>query len=230
MPAYNEAANIEAVVEQWHRVVDKIGQGSKLVIFNDGSKDDTYSIMHELELRYPHFEAIDKPNSGHGSTCLQAYHHAINAGADWIFQTDSDGQTEPDEFFAFWDKRNNYDFIVGSRVGRQDGFSRKVVTKTLKAIVWIVFGERVIDCNTPFRLMKAEKLEPILNIVPKDFFLSNVIISMLIVKRNERSLWLPITFKPRQGGVNSINLKRIFKIGVQSIRDFRQINKSIKSK
>jgi len=39
--------------------------------------------------------------------------------------------------------------------------------------------------------------------------------------------YIPITFRPRQGGVNSINLKRIFKIGVQALKDFREINKAL---
>lgn len=42
MPAYNEAANIEDVVNQWYPVVEKCGPECKLVIANDGSKDDTW--------------------------------------------------------------------------------------------------------------------------------------------------------------------------------------------
>ena len=39
--------------------------------------------------------------------------------------------------------------------------------------------------------------------------------------------WFPITFKPRQGGVNSINIKRIFQIGRKALRDFKSINKQL---
>ena len=42
MPAYNEEANIEAVVSQWHPLVEKIGSDSRLVVMDDGSKDHTY--------------------------------------------------------------------------------------------------------------------------------------------------------------------------------------------
>jgi hypothetical protein len=41
--------------------------------------------------------------------------------------------------------------------------------------------------------------------------------------------YLPITFRPRQGGVNSINLKKIAKIGQKAVKDFIQINKIIKA-
>jgi hypothetical protein len=39
---------------------------------------------------------------------------------------------------------------------------------------------------------------------------------------------MPITFRPRQGGVNSINMKRIIRIGRQALRDFKRINQLLK--
>jgi hypothetical protein len=75
--------------------------------------------------------------------------------------------------------------------------------------------------------MNTEKLKPILNVLPSDFFLSNVAISAIAMKWNEICNWYSISFKPRQGGVNSLNLKRIVKIGWKAINDFRQINKSL---
>ena len=228
MPAYNEEANIEKIVKQWHTVVEKTGSSSRLVIFNDGSTDKTYEIMQRLEDKYSQFVPITKPNSGHGSTCMFAYKYCINTDVDYIFQTDSDGQTDLAEFWQFWKNRNDYDFIIGDRTNRQDGFSRIIVTKTLKLLVWLIFGVKVKDSNTPFRLMNVEKLKPILDVIPDNFFLANVIISMLIIKRKEKHLWLPISFKPRQGGINSINLKRIFKIGYKAIADFYTIKQKIK--
>lgn len=227
MPAYNEEANIEATVRQWHPVVEKIGLKSRLVIFNDGSKDDTYPIMMNLCEKYTQLIPVNKTNSGHGATLLYAYHYAINAGADYIFQTDSDGQTNPEEFWEFWKNKNNYDFIIGYRKNRQDGLSRIFVTRVLRLLVRIIFGVKVKDPNTPFRLVKAVSLSSILKIIPDDFFLSNVIISMLVVKRKEKHLWLPITFKPRQGGVNSINFKKIIKIGSKAISDFYKIKRNM---
>jgi glycosyltransferase involved in cell wall biosynthesis len=229
MPAYNEQDNIADVVAQWHPVVEKIGGAARLCIVNDGSRDNTIGILRELQEqgKYPQLVAIDKPNSGHGATCLFAYREAIAAGAEFIFQTDSDGQTDPDEFWKFWEKRDDFDFLIGSRGGRKDGFSRVIVTKVLKLVLWLIFGEWVSDANTPFRLMRVSRLAEIMKVVPEDFFLSNVVISTIAVKRHERCQWLPITFRPRQGGVNSINLKRIFKIGWKALGDFRKIKKAL---
>lgn len=227
MPAYNEEANIESVIGQWHPIVEKIGNNSRLVIVDDGSGDRTFFIMQELQKKYPYLIPITKKNSGHGATCLYAYQYAIENGADYVFQTDSDGQTLPEEFWPFWNLRQKHNFIVGSRNGRMDGMGRIFVTKILKLILWIIFGVNIVDANTPFRLMNSDKLKPLLEITPKDFFLSNVMISVLVVHRRQNYVWLPITFRPRQGGVNSINFKRIVKIGIKAIKDFKEIKKKI---
>lgn len=227
MPAYNEEANIETVVAEWHPIVENIGPDCRLVVVNDGSKDKTYDKLLELKEKFPQLEPVTKANSGHGATVLFAYNYALDHGADYIFQTDSDGQTRPDEFGPFWDDRKIYDAIIGHRNHRQDGFSRVFVTKTLKLVIRLVFGVSVTDANTPFRLMPRATLEKYLPKIPKDFNLSNVILSVLLVKNKDNVKFVPITFRPRQGGVNSINLKRIFKIGVQAVKDFRVIKKTI---
>ena len=231
MPAYNEAENIEETIKQWYPVVEKLqkeGVDSKLCIANDGSKDNTFEIMSALKEKYPLFEPLDKPNSGHGATVLYLYRHAIANGANYIFQTDSDGQTNPEEFWQMWNNRENYDFQIGHRFGRQDGTSRVFVTKTLRLVVWLMFHEWVTDANTPFRLMRMDKLQPIMDVIPQDYFLCNVAISAIAVKWNYKIGWYKITFKPRQGGVNSINMKRIFKIGWKALGDFRKINANLK--
>ena len=232
LPTYNEEANIEEVIREWHPICEKIqaeGHEAKLVIANDGSKDNTFGILESLQAKYAHLVALDKPNSGHGATVLFLYHYAIDKGANYIFQTDSDGQTRPDEFWQMWENREQYDFQIGTRCGRQDGANRVFVTKTLRLVVWMMFHVWVKDANTPFRLMKVEKLKPILEIVPKDYNLANVAISSIAVRWNYNIGWYPITFRPRQGGVNSINMKRIFCIGKKALHDFRQINRSLKS-
>ncbi|CCZ09995.1 glycosyltransferase family 2 protein [uncultured Culturomica sp.] len=230
MPAYNEEANIRTVVEQWHPVVEQIGEDSRVVIVDDGSKDATYRVLEELRATYPQLIGLTKKNSGHGSTCLYAYRYAIEQGADYVFQTDSDGQTDPVEFTSFWEQRADYDFLIGARKERQDGFSRVVVTKVLKLVVMFIFGRVIEDANTPFRLMRASKLALLLKEIPQDFFLANVLVSVLAVSENMKTRWIPITFKPRQGGVNSINLKRIMKIGIKSVKDLRKVKKDIRNK
>ena len=87
-----------------------------------------------------------------------------------------------------------------------------------------------VDANTPYRLMSAKTLAENIKFIPKDYNLANVILTVVYLKRHQKIKYLPITFRPRQGGINSINLKRIFNIGKFSLKDFSAINKSIDKK
>jgi Glycosyltransferases involved in cell wall biogenesis len=228
IPAYNEEANIETVIREWYPIIEQRSDDSRLVVIDDGSKDSTYQIMQKLSEEMPKFIPLTKPNGGHGATVLFGYRYALEAGADYVFQTDSDGQTRPDEFAQFWEKREEYHMVIGHRKGRQDGFSRVIVTKTLKLVCLLCFHVRVKDANTPFRIMQAEYLKKNLEVIPENYNLPNVVLSVLYAKKKEPVLYIPITFRPRQGGVNSINMKKIFKIGKQAWKDFREINRCIK--
>jgi Glycosyltransferases involved in cell wall biogenesis len=223
LPAYNEAANIGAVIAAWHPAVAATGSGGRLVIFDDGSKDNTYDVAAALKADYPQLEVIRKANTGHGATCLFAYRYALDAGADYVFQTDSDGQTEPAEFPRFWELRESYNFLIGTRRDRQDGLSRKLVTNVLRLVLRATFGVDVADANTPFRLMNAAVLKSYLAHMPADFFLANALLSAMAVKRHDSVKWFPITFRPRQGGENSINMKRIVRIGLKAVGDFKRL-------
>ena len=87
----------------------------------------------------------------------------------------------------------------------------------------------VTDANTPYRLMKTETLRKYIGLIPDNFNLSNVILSVIYAKKGCTVKFIPITFRPRQGGVNSINMKKIFKIGRQALSDFRDINRALDS-
>lgn len=229
IPAYNEEDTIRSVIDDWYPIVEAYHANgeSRLIIIDDGSKDHTFRIMQELQKDKPLFEPLTKKNAGHGATVLYGYQYALEYGADYIFQTDSDGQTLPEEFHEFWKLRNSHDMVIGHRNRREDGFSRVFVTKTLKHVIRLCFGVTVTDANTPFRLMNASVLQEYLPLIPENFNLSNVLISVIYAKKKRSVRYIPITFRPRQGGVNSINLRKIFKIGRQAVKDFKTINNAI---
>lgn len=229
IPAYNEEANIRQVIDDWYPVVEKhsCNQQSRLVIIDDGSKDATYRIIQEYAKTRPLLTPITKKNGGHGPAVLTGYRYALEQNADYIFQTDSDGQTLPGEFEPFWKQRREYDMVIGHRKSRQDGASRIFVTKILKLVIRICFGVTITDANTPYRLMKAQTLQKYIGLIPENFNLPNVMIPVIYARKNCKVKYIPITFRPRQGGVNSLNLKKIWKVGVQALKDFREINKTL---
>ena len=231
IPAYNEQDNIEQVINDWYPIIERhngAGQ-SRRVIIDAGSKHSTYEKIKQCAQKRPLLIPLTKPNGGHGATVLYGYKYALKNDADYIFQTDSDGQTLPGEFEPFWNLRQKYDMVIGWRKSRQDGFSRVFVTKTLKFVIRICFGVTLTDANTPYRLMKAETMRRYISLIPKDFNLSNVLLAVIYKKKDCAVKYLPITFRPRQGGVNSINMKKICKIGKQAVIDFVKLNRIIRN-
>ncbi|MBO5198987.1 MAG: glycosyltransferase family 2 protein [Lachnospiraceae bacterium] len=220
MPAYNEEANIKEIIKEWYPIIEERSADSRLVIIDDGSRDMTWQILSKEADKRPKLIALTKPNGGHGAAVLFGYRYAIEQGADYIFQTDSDGQTLPSEFAAFWRRRKRYAMVIGKRSSRQDGFLRKVVSFVLRLTCFVCFQVSLPDVNTPYRLMKAEALKEALALIPEDYNLANVMVSVIFAKKEFPIRYLPITFRPRQGGVNSINMKKIGTIGVRAVKDF----------
>ena len=224
VPCYNSQAYMEKCVDSLLEGGDQV----EILIVDDGSVDDTAKIADDYAARFPGIvKAIHQENGGHGAAILYGYRYSIEHGADYIFQTDSDGQTLPEEFGQFWQRRKAYDMVIGHRKGRQDGASRVFVTKMLRLVIRICFHVTVTDANTPYRLMRSEALDASLELIPESFNLSNVMISVIFAKKQLPVRYIPITFRPRQGGVNSINLKKICKIGRQAVRDFREMNRKL---
>ena len=229
VPAYNEEQNIEKCINDWYPVVEQHNQdgASRLVIINDGSKDNTFDKLQKLASSKPLLVPVTKENGGHGSAVLYGYRYAIDHKAEWIFQTDSDGQTNPEEFEQFWTKRHEYDAIIGNRTVRGDGKDRKMVENVVCFLLRIIFGVKVQDANAPFRLMKADLVAKYIDKLPWDFNLPNIMFTTYFVYFKERVLFLPISFQPRMAGKNSINLKKIIKIGWKAIGDFYRLRRDI---
>lgn len=72
IPAYNEEENIERCVDDWYPIVENTAadRNSRLVIINDGSKDNTYEKMVEMAKERPLLMVLSKTNGGHGSSVL----------------------------------------------------------------------------------------------------------------------------------------------------------------
>lgn len=229
MPTYNEEANIRNVVKEWYPILKNGNENSRLVISDGGSKDKTLDILNELKTEYPKLVVIPKPGTDHGTKVILLYKYAIEQGADWIFQTDSDGQTLPSEFSEFWKLRRKYDIIMGNRKKRGDGTGRKLVENVLRVYLKLFFGVMVPDANAPFRLMKSEVVNKYINLMPDNFNLPNAILAACFSRYKEKVTYRVVTFQPRQGGKNYMNIKRIFSIGRESIGNFAKIKKNLKA-
>lgn len=227
LPAYNEAENIEDVIKSWYPLLEGKGEASKIVVDDSGSTDSTHEILLKLQCGYPKLKICSNPQTQHGPKVIALYHYAITQGAGYIFQTDSDGQTNPDEFNSFWELRNEYDAIIGKRLSRGDGKIRLFIENILCKILYVYFGVSIPDANAPFRLMKTELVVRYLKKMPDDYNLPNVMLTTFFVFYKENIKFENISFRPRQGGTNKISLKKITKIGAKSLLDFYHFRKML---
>lgn len=227
MPAYNEAENIRTVVAEWYPLLENGNENSRMVISDGGSKDNTLQILYELQASYPKLVVIPKPGTDHGTKVILLYKYAIENRADWIFQTDSDGQTVPGEFAGFWNLRNSYDTVMGNRTARGDGMMRKIVENVLRLYIRFFFGVMVPDANAPFRLMRSTVVGRYIGLMPDTFNLPNAVLAACFSRFGERVTYREITFHPRQGGKNFMNIRRICRIGLESVRNFSQIKRNL---
>lgn len=225
MPAYNEEETICDVVQSWYPFVADKGKNSRFVVADFGSTDKTHDLLINLKKDFSKLEILDCHVKQHGPKLLALYKYAAKQNASYVFQTDSDGQTNPQEFEKFWALRNQYDVVLGARKKREDGKMRILVEKFVCALLHIYFGVSVPDANAPFRLMKTSVLSKYLDKFPSDYIIPNIILSAFFVAKQEKYKFVDISFKQRQGGTNSINIVRIAKIGFKSLKDFWHFKK-----
>ena len=230
VPAYNEEENIRYLVEEWYPVIEAhSGEGaSRLVVIDDGSRDDTYHLLEKMAVSRPLLVPLTKPNAGHGPTLIMGYAYALSHQADYIFQTDSDGQTSPVEFENFWNHRDRFEAIFGMRPERGDGPVRALIEKVLCLICRVIFGVRIPDANAPYRLMSADYLRRYLRRLPKDYNLPNVMLTVFGAYDRRNITFLPISFQDRRRGVNSLNLRKITGTGFAAIHDFMKFRRRMK--
>lgn len=126
-----------------------------------------------------------------------------------------------------WDECASYDAQFGNRSQRGDGHDRAFVERVLCRILRHYFGVRLPDANAPFRLMSSSYLSEYLPNLPEDYNLPNAKLSTYGVYYGRRIRFVPITFKPRQAGKNSINIRRIVGIGWRALSDFRKLAEEV---
>ena len=169
---------------------------------DDCSTDNTGTILRTLETELPGVRhVLLTSNSGHG--------RALRAGLEcatqpYVFQTDSDRQHLPSDFWALWDLRNEHDFVFGVRRRRADGAVRIVITSLMRLVNLGIWGIWLQDANCPFKLMRREALAKVMGRIPRDCFIPMVLVSILARKMQFRVAEAPVNHFPRKGGTQSL--------------------------
>lgn len=215
MPVYNEEGAIEKVIEKWVAELDKLNIDYNIFAYNDGSKDNTANILERISQKYNKVVAVNKENSGHGPTILKGYRDN-SENFNWLFQLDSDDEICPEGFSNLWNKRNEYDFLVGIRDGRLQPLPRKIISLVSRFCIKIFYGKGPWDVNSPYRLMRTEKFKELYVKIPEGTFAPNVIISGFVAKKELKFFETTVPCGERQTGEVSIKKWKLFKAAAKS--------------
>lgn len=214
IPVFNEEGAVIHVLDKWASELRRLDINYQIHVYNDGSSDNTLTLLNGYAAGRERIIVHDKKNSGHGPTILLAYRE--NVDKKWIFQVDSDDEIEPDKFQYLWEKRKVYDFLTGRRNSFNAPVPRRIISFISRLVVSAFYGRSVYDVNMPFRLMRSEAFKDIFFALPDNMFAPNVAISGMVSLRKMRVYEVPIQKRERRTGEVSIRKFKLFKAAVTS--------------
>jgi glycosyltransferase involved in cell wall biosynthesis len=136
LPAHNEAGNLEHVVASLMYVAPEIGANLTLTIVNDGSTDDSASVISTLQRRYGNLRCITHLHrAGYGAAVASGL-KATDEGYAAIM--DADGQFEARDLARLFEHTASYDVVVGYRIERADPAGRKILGR-----LWSMAGRKL---------------------------------------------------------------------------------------
>jgi glycosyltransferase involved in cell wall biosynthesis len=159
MPAYNEEANIEPMIDMVRAKVGPLVDDLEIVVCNDGSADGTGGVLRRLGTLDPRVRLVEHPvNQGYGA----AVQDAIWATSkELIFVTDSDLQFELSELARFLPLIDKADLVIGYRYARSDPWYRRLFGNGWSWLVNLLFGYTARDVDCAFKLFRRKVIETI---------------------------------------------------------------------
>lgn len=200
IPAYNEEANIEKVV---NRIADNYPQYDCLVV-NDGSMDRTGELCERNG-----YAVLNLPiNLGIGGAVQAGYLYARKNHYDIAIQIDGDGQHDiayAQQMIELLEKKKA-DVVIGSRFLRREGFqssgARRAGIRLLSILIRLCTGTQVYDVTSGFRAVNKSFIEIYSRDYSSDYPEPEAIVTAVMYGGKVREV--PVVMNERQGGVSSI--------------------------
>src|SRR6185437_9617302 len=130
IPVYNEEKNLATLYQRLTQTMDALGKSYEIILTNDGSRDQSSAILHELHKLRPAQIRVIEFNGNFGQ------HMAIMAGfervrGEIIITLDADLQNAPEEIpKLIATMEAGHDVVNTYREGRQDQWWRLFLSKS----------------------------------------------------------------------------------------------------
>ena len=209
LPTYNEAENIEAIVTAAAAVLDRAARdGFRVLVVDDGSPDGTGEIAERLAAEHDWQEVLHRvEKNGIGPAYLAGFRHALDRGAGYVMEMDSDFSHDPADLARLLQAiYSGADLALGSRYVRGGGVRdwsllRRFVSEGGSTYARWVLGLSVRDLTGGFKCFRREVLEAIeLETVRSHGYCFQIEMTQRALRRGFSVREVPIVFRERRRG------------------------------
>lgn len=204
IPAYNEAENIEKVVDN---LTSNFPQFDYIII-NDGSNDNTKEICREKQ-----YHVLNLPiNMGIGGAVQTGYRYARDNEYEAAVQIDGDGQHDVAYLEGMLEvlEKGQADAVIGSRFVDKEGFQssrlRRVGIRFLSNLGKLLTGVRVKDITSGYRVVNRCFIEIFAEDYPADYPEPEALV--IVAVHGGKIVEYPVIMRERENGESSITLKK----------------------
>jgi glycosyltransferase involved in cell wall biosynthesis len=209
VPAKNEAASLPQLVDEIARAVrplrdaggaegNRLG-GFEILVVDDGSTDETPSVLRRLNHDYPELRPITLARNVGQSAATAAGFRA--ARGDWVATLDADLQNDPADLASLWKALPGHDAALGWRVTRRDVWSKRVISRCANWVRNRVLGQSIRDTGCSVRIFPREMALRL-----PMFYGSHRFFGPLLLREGCRIVQLPVNHRTRPHGQSHYNL------------------------
>jgi glycosyltransferase involved in cell wall biosynthesis len=207
IPIFNEEVNLPPLLEQLLGVMDSVGNPFEIICINDGSTDESQSVLDLMAFRNNNIKIIQLARNFGQTAAIMA--GVDRAGGDIIIALDADMQNDPKDIPALLDKlHEGYDLVSGWRRKRKDSAIRRNFLSTVaNSIISKVSGLHLHDYGCTLKAYRSSFLKRI-----KLYGEMHRFIPIYIHWAGGKVTEMEVQHHPRNHGVSKYGMERIFKV------------------
>ncbi|MBI2954359.1 MAG: polyprenol monophosphomannose synthase [Chloroflexi bacterium] len=213
LPTYNEAENLPALVSA---IFDLGIDRTEILVIDDNSPDGTGQIAEELAIKHDRkLRVIHRPGKrGLGTAYVVGFRYALEHGADYVVQMDSDFSHSPKYIPVLLEAAKDHDIAVGSRYVTGGGVDAKwsIVRRMLSlwgnsAYARLILGLQVHDATGGFKCFRKNALAGLdLDRIESQGYAFQIEMAYACQKKGYRVKEVPIVFPDRARGKSKMSL------------------------
>lgn len=206
MPAFNEAANLNAVVGKAYQYFDSAGITERAVIIvDDGSTDETPAVLEDIQRTYPVGVVKHPTNHGYGRALRSGFEAALATGYEWIAFCDSDGQFNPADLALLLVAANAHEVkvVLGVRVKRADNLARRAAGRGWHGISRAILRYHASDVDCGFKLLHRSAIGSVASQLQSNYAAISPELLARLHRAGHEFLEIPVRHYPRVNGTQS---------------------------